>query len=538
MDKNRFSYKMSVMLMLLLAAFQFCLTSCSDDDDANGGQPEITAVRVPDPAKADSTFVKAGPGQMIAIIGNNLGNTLKVYINDQEVYFNPTMNTDHSIIVTIPSEEDGFKLTAFDSNLKDEIRVETTHGTAVYSFKITAPYPQMQRISATYPRNAGDKLTVYGLNLVDVEKVYFTDVEGEELDTTVWKDVPGNHVDAAYEYVSQNHDVNPDTKAYETASVLSVTVPDGAPEKGALVVECAAGVSYLSYYRLPGKPVILTCSNDMPQVGETLVITGREFVQVEKVMYCDVTLTSDQFTVSESEDTIYVPFTQKPVDCSNATLTVVTPGGEVSQGSFYDTTTLVTSFDDGATDNGWSPNASYVDSGTADGIYAYINVPTEYQQWWGTMIYFRKDWSGNSFLFSDNIPATATADELYFTMNVYDAGDYNNGSFWGYLRYMIQPFGDAENQYDNFAWEDYDTQLGSFPDGPVLQDINGKNHKNKWYRAVVPLSKFACYAGKTMADIRTTGLNQFRIQSVNQSITSGKIDVKFDNIRVIYIPSK
>ncbi len=66
-------------------------------------------------------------------------------------------------------------------------------------------------------------------------------------------------------------------------------------------------------------------------------------------------------------------------------------------------------------------------------------------------------------------------DELYLTMNVYDAGDYNNGSYWGYLRYLIQPLGDAENQYDNFEWPDggYDSnpQVGKYPDGPVLQDI-------------------------------------------------------------------
>ena len=39
------------------------------------------------------------------------------------------MNTAHSIIVNVPTEDKGFELTAFNSNLKDEIRVETSHGT-------------------------------------------------------------------------------------------------------------------------------------------------------------------------------------------------------------------------------------------------------------------------------------------------------------------------------------------------------------------------------------------------------------------------
>ena len=154
------------------------------------------------------------------------------------------------------------------------------------------------------------------------------------------------------------------------------------------------------------------------------------------------------------------------------------------------------------------------------------------------MVYFRKDWNGNSFPLSENIPSNASADDVYLAMNVYDDGDYNNGSFWGYIRYIIQPIGDAENQYDNFGWESYDDQIGMFPDGPVVQDINGQAHKRQWYRAIVPLSKFACYKGQTYADIVRLGLNQFRFQSMNQSTSVGKVDIKFDNVRVIYIPKK
>ena len=157
-------------------------SACSDNDGAGGGTPEITGVRSCDPAKADSLFTKASCGQILALIGNNLGGALKVYINDQEAYFNPTMNTDHSIVVTVPTEKNGFKLTAFNSDLKDEIRVETSHGSCTYAFKITAGYPSISRIGALYPRNKGDEINVYGINLTDIEKAYFTDVSAAELD--------------------------------------------------------------------------------------------------------------------------------------------------------------------------------------------------------------------------------------------------------------------------------------------------------------------------------------------------------------------
>ncbi len=528
-----------ILFAVLCISQQALFTSCSDDDSSGGGVPEITGVRSCDPTKADSLFTKASPGQVIAIIGHNLNDALKVYINDQPVYFNPNMNTDHSIIVNVPTEKNGFKLTAFNSDLKDEIRVETTHGTCTYSFKISAGFPILQRIAASYPRETGDEINVYGLNLTDIENAYFTSMTVEEIEALEGEEIGGTKVPiSGLQVVKKERGINSMTNAYETQSQLRFNLPDLPFTEGTLVIETAGGTAYIPYSKTPGQPVIFYVSNDMPQIGETLIITGREFVQVESVKYGDVTLNESEFRVSESEDSIYVNFAQKPSVGSETTLTVTTPGGEVSIERFYDHSTILTTFDGDATDNGWGPNASFVDSGTADGQYAYIYVPEEGQQWWGMMIYFRKDWSGNSFPLSDNIPETATADEVYFATNVFSESDYNNGSFWGYIRYMFQPIGDAENQYDNhIGWENYDEQIAKL-EQPVLADINNQAPTGKWYRHVLPLSKFACYQGKTYAEIKSIGLNQFRLQSINQSTTRGKVDVKFDNCRVIYIPNK
>ena len=542
---NILNRKKSIVMLLLLAVCSLSMVSCKDDDSSSG-QPEITGVRVCDPEKADSLFTKSSQGQVIAIIGRNLGGIQKIYINDQSVGFSTTMNTDHSVIVTVPSESDGFVLTAFDSSLKDEIRIETDHGTATYAFKVLGAAPVLSRIQGAYPRQAGDVLNIYGLNLYSIESIYFTDVTYEELTTTEWTEVPGNHtVVSDYKVVEQKRYLN-NYQNYEVSSQLQITTPDLPFSEGTLVMECAAGTVFIPYSKVPGKPAISSVNTDMPMIGSDLVIKGRDFVQVESVSYGDVTLTASEFTVADTEDTIIVPFTKKPSEGSAAVLTVTTPGGTATMERFYDYSTILTTFnkDDAgnfidATDNGWGPNCVFEDSGTADGVYAYINVPTEAQQWWGTMIYFRKDWNGNSFPLSSNIPATATADEVYLAVEVYNNNSsYNDGVFSGYIRYMIQPIGDAENQYDNgFEWIDYDAQTFAFAD-PVLADIDRNAPVGQWYRHVVPLSNFACYAGKTYADIVTTGLNQFRLQSINQGTTSGKIDVKFDNVRVIYIPSK
>ncbi|MCD8281976.1 MAG: hypothetical protein LUC22_01835 [Prevotella sp.] len=525
---------------LLLIAFilPFVFISCSDDDSSGSGAPTITGVRITDPEYADSLFTKASPGSIIAILGSNLSNALAVYVCDQEVFLNPTLNTDHSIIVTIPSEENGFVLPSTDSTLPNEIRVETAKGTATYAFTVTAPSPSITRVDAGYPRTAGDVITVNGLNLVDIESAYITDIPYEEFSgMTITDDVPGNHTMIGdITTVTSDHHLN-SNNYYETTSVITFLMPAGAPDEGTLVLECAAGNAYIGLSVYPGVPVIKTVSNDMPQIGEELVITGTELLQAQ-ITYGDITLNEDEFTISETYDTIRVPFMRKPSEGSDPTLTITTPGGTAKVERFYDRTTILTTFDnDDATDNGWSPNASYADSGTDDGVYAYINLPNTGQSWWGTMIYFRKDWNGNSFPLSENIPSDAPATDVYFAYNVYDNSDFNNGTFPGYLRYMIQLGDDSQYYYDNgFEWTDYDAQEFTF-NPPVLADINGKYHKNMWYRVTVSLDNFDCYAGMTWSQIVSTQLWQFYLMYYNQGTAKGNVDVKIDNIRVIYIPS-
>lgn len=527
---------LAVLMML------FTATSCKDDEEGMG-TPEITGVRACDPAKADSLFTKSGTGQTFAVIGRNLADVQRVYINDQKVSFNPTLNTAHSLIITVPTEENGFVLTAFDSSLKDEIRIETSHGTATYSFKITAPYPSISRVQAMYPRKTGDLLNVYGLNLVDIEKVYFTDIPAEVLDTTVWETIGGNIVEVReMTTVMTDHRLNSRTQAYETSSQLGVTMPDLPYQKGSLVIECASGTTYIDFSVVPGRPVLLDISSDMPVPGEKVVLSGREFVQVESVTFGDIRLEADQFEVSSSEDAITFTMPRMPSNDTDGTLVITTPGGSASI-LFCNYNCLLTNFEgEDAIDNGWDPNASYetVTPGlapyTGDGTYARLTVESEAQQWWGKMIYFRKDWDGHSFSLPsfDIIPETATADEVYLAMEVFDNNsDYNNGEFSGYLRYMIQPIGDKENQYDNFEWVDYGA--GTFRNfHPVLADIYDESHKGMWYRHVVPLSVFPCYTDLTYAEIVNVGLNQFRIQSINQGTARGFIDVCFDNVRIFY----
>ncbi len=95
-----------------------------------------------------------------------------ITINGQNVGFSPTMNTDHSVIITVPSEANGFLLGAFVPDLVEEIYIETTHGSCTYPFQVVTSSPYITRIQCEYPRKAGDKLKVVGKNLVSIDKIY------------------------------------------------------------------------------------------------------------------------------------------------------------------------------------------------------------------------------------------------------------------------------------------------------------------------------------------------------------------------------
>ena len=328
---------------------------------------------------------------------------------------------------------------------------------------------------------------------------------------------------------------------------MQLTTPDIPYSEGSLVIECSAGIVYIPYYKLPGKPVILEVSSDMPVIGEQIVITGQEFIQVESVEFGDVKLTADDFTVSESEDQITIDITKVPTKGSGSTLKVTTPGGTGTFNNFFAYDCLLNDFDSGLADPGWDPKAEYgpVSIGGTDNV-AHLN---SCGQWWGQMIWFMPDWNGTTFTLPsyNAIPADASADNLYLAFEVYDGGsDYNNGGagFQGYLRLELwyenkdpnAASGSADITYHNFEWDDYNKGTFKNPDGPILQDIYGVAYQNKWYRHTVKLSNMEEFKGKTYQDIATKGLGMMRIMSFTQGAKTGKVDVYIDNIRLVYVP--
>ena len=79
-------------------------SSCSKDSSKSSGQPSISYVRITNPKSADSLLVSAGQGKMVAIVGENLQNTVELWFNDQKAVLTPTYITSKTILVSVPTE--------------------------------------------------------------------------------------------------------------------------------------------------------------------------------------------------------------------------------------------------------------------------------------------------------------------------------------------------------------------------------------------------------------------------------------------------
>ncbi len=179
MKKN---YKLLYGALSLILLFAF---SCKKSDTEGIGAPTITRVRTV--AKNDtvnnvvrritldssitqtkttiigfdSTVTSGGLGNQYAIIGTNLLTTRTVSFNGVNVYFNPGLLTDHSIIITIPSLTSTAAQVPFGPSQTNKLIVVTKYGTVNFDFPITQPPPIITSF-APQVANPGAIITLTG----------------------------------------------------------------------------------------------------------------------------------------------------------------------------------------------------------------------------------------------------------------------------------------------------------------------------------------------------------------------------------------
>ena len=202
-------FTLSVIMVMTL------FTSCEEDDNNYSGPITISKVYLQDAESSvpdrEVSFVRLG--QLIRIEGTGFTDLKKVYVNGYDSYFNPTLVSDQSMLVSVSKET---PIIEADADVRNTIRLVNDGNETVLSFEVRAAAPTITSFSNSLP-NVGEPIIVYGSGLLEVSRVVF----------------PGE-VEVTDGIVSN-----------EEGEYFIVTMPEGVSEEGgSILIECANGGAY------------------------------------------------------------------------------------------------------------------------------------------------------------------------------------------------------------------------------------------------------------------------------------------------------
>jgi hypothetical protein len=157
------SINKTLLALLVLIAGVSVFTSCKKD---SGGTPVVNYVRITSPQSSDSLLAGAGQGQLIAIVGNNLGEAREVWFNDQQARLTPTYISNTSILASVPS--------AIPDSITNNLTIIFKNGYKLtYPFKVEISKPYLKSMVCEYV-NEGDVATIIGNYFYEPLSITFT----------------------------------------------------------------------------------------------------------------------------------------------------------------------------------------------------------------------------------------------------------------------------------------------------------------------------------------------------------------------------
>lgn len=132
-----------IILFLAVLTTAATFSSCEEEDVVNNGEPVIHYVRITNPESSDSLLVAGYLGNLVAIIGDNLGDTRELWFDDNKAVLNPNFVTDESIIVSIPNAAPG--------EVTDELTLKFGNGSSLkYDFGVAISDPVVNTMRNEY----------------------------------------------------------------------------------------------------------------------------------------------------------------------------------------------------------------------------------------------------------------------------------------------------------------------------------------------------------------------------------------------------
>jgi len=152
------------MITLVIMAAGMIVSSCSENE--NSGAPVCLSVHKLDTITRhrDSTIIGAEPGVLLVVHGENINGVIHAYFNGYETSFNTNYNTSTDLIISVPAEA------PTDSTADNQIKLQTSHGTATFGFKIIAKPAIYSFDKVNFGTDRGD-ITFKGKNFDDMVSV-------------------------------------------------------------------------------------------------------------------------------------------------------------------------------------------------------------------------------------------------------------------------------------------------------------------------------------------------------------------------------
>lgn len=212
--KNKLKY---FLLLLIPVLFAGVFQACDEEELVNSGDPIIHYVRITNPNSSDSLLVAGYLGNLVAIMGDNLGGTRELWFNDRQATLNPNFVTDKSILVNIPNKAPGEVLNKMFLKFRSGKEL-------AYDFEVAISDPEVDAMKNEYA-SAGSSTTIYGNFFFSPLKVTFT-----------------GGVEAEVVSVSQTE--------------IEIVVPEGATS-GAVTVQTNFGTTASSFHYKDQRNIIL-----------------------------------------------------------------------------------------------------------------------------------------------------------------------------------------------------------------------------------------------------------------------------------------
>ncbi|MDI3521166.1 MAG: hypothetical protein PWR04_1154 [Anaerophaga sp.] len=221
-----------LMLSVMALFVSLSFSSCEEDEEV--GQPKVDYVRVTDPASSDSMLVGAYQGNVVAIMGENLGSAVEVWFNDRQTpNLNPAYVTNESIIVTVP--------TKVPSEITNQMKIVFADGSSLlYDFEVHINKPEISRMACEYVPESGEAV-IYGNYFYEPVTVTF----------------------------SGGVSVEPDVVEDE---VIHVTVPEGA-QPGPVTVSTNFGKTESDFWFRDNRNIVISSDPFTGWWNESFVVT-------------------------------------------------------------------------------------------------------------------------------------------------------------------------------------------------------------------------------------------------------------------------